>query len=343
MKLTTFSPMRLLLLGLLFTLAACQPIVAPVQAPTAEPKAESATDAGEAATLSVEALKNATYSGIYDEPVTLTDGRYEGEPFVAGGASRPIVEFLDHSVRYGDLNSDGLDDAVSFLVESGGGSGNFVYVAAQRNQDGQPVDAGAVLIEDRIQIKSVEIVDGNIQVEAIVPGPGDAACCPSYKTSKRYALQDGRLAEVDAGAGELVKVSAADLDGANWRLVELAENEPVADEVEITITFAGDKISGSGGCNNYNGSFTLSDDNPFLVTFGPIASTRMACPDPAGNQENAYFSALAAASLWGYDFGNLVISYGSGEERDRLLFAPQPAAAAENANGPYAIIGEAGS
>lgn len=39
----------------------------------------------ETAGLTVAQLANATYSGIYDEPVTLTDGVYEGEPFVEGG------------------------------------------------------------------------------------------------------------------------------------------------------------------------------------------------------------------------------------------------------------------
>ena len=36
-----------------------------------------------------------------------------------------------------------------------------------------------------------------------------------------------------------MRVSAAELDGTSWRLVELGENEAVADDVEITITFAG--------------------------------------------------------------------------------------------------------
>jgi hypothetical protein len=46
-------------------------------------------DHGEA--LSPQRLAETTFAGIYDEPVRLHRGRYEGEPFVDGGASRPTV------------------------------------------------------------------------------------------------------------------------------------------------------------------------------------------------------------------------------------------------------------
>ncbi|MEZ4707572.1 MAG: META domain-containing protein [Caldilineaceae bacterium] len=312
-------------------LAACAPLTVPEQPPAGESPTEPAEADSADNMLSAQALMNATYSGIYDDPVALTDGNYEGEPYVAGGASRPMVRYIPGAERYGDLDGDGVDDAVVFLVESGGGSGSFVYVAAQLNQDGQPVDAGAIMVEDRTQVRSVSIENGQIAVEFTTAGPGDGACCPSHLTHKTYALQDGQLAEVAGEQMEPVRVSAADLDATSWRLVELGENQPVADDVEITITFAGDQISGSGGCNNYNGSFTLNEDNPFLVTFGPIAATRMLCPDPASSAETAYFNALGAATIWGYSFGDLAISYSSGDDRDRLLFSAQPAAAAESA------------
>jgi heat shock protein HslJ len=324
MKITKQYSILTLTFAVLFSLTACQPIVAPEQASTAEATVASATGAG-ASALSAQALRNATYSGIYDEPVTLTDGLYEeGDPPVS-------VRYRDNATLFGDLNGDGVDDAVVFLFDSGGGSATFTYVAAQLNQNGQPVDAGAVMVEDRTQIRSVAIQDGQIALEFTTAGPGDGACCPSHMTQKSYALQDGKLAELSGENAEPVRVSAADLDGTSWRLVELGENEPVADDVEITITFAGDQISGSGGCNNYNNSFALNDDNPFLVTFGSIAATRMLCPDPAGSQETAYFDALGAATIWGYSFGDLVISYGSGDDRDRLLFVLQAAGEADAA------------
>ena len=59
-----------------------------------------------ASALSPEQLKNAMYQGIYDEPVQLSDGRYEGKPFVEGGASRPTVTFVDELSASGDLYID---------------------------------------------------------------------------------------------------------------------------------------------------------------------------------------------------------------------------------------------
>jgi|GEM_PF-1538734 len=272
-------------------------------------------------------LQNATYSGIYDEPVTLTDGLYEGEPYVEGDASRPIVEYMNSSEIYGDLDGDDVEDAVVFLVESSGGTGNFVYVAAQLNRNGRPVDAGAVWIEDRIQVKSAVIENGQIKLEITAEGPGDAACCKSHKTNKAYALQDGQLAEIPGQDEALVRISAADLDGTSWTLLELDVDQPALADAPVTLSFAGDQLSGSGGCNTYGGSFTLSDDNPFVMTIGQVVSTQMACPDPILNQELAYLAALQSVSQWGYQIGNLALYYGK-EDRSlgRLLFAP-PAAA----------------
>lgn len=55
--------------------------------PTPRPSAE--TVPVEAGTIPVEALRSATYSGIYEHPVTLTGGLYEGEPAAEGDASKP--------------------------------------------------------------------------------------------------------------------------------------------------------------------------------------------------------------------------------------------------------------
>lgn len=271
--------------------------------------------------LTRDQLANATYSGIYEEPVTLTNGRYEGEPFVEGDASRPIVEYT--SEIYGDLNGDGADDAAVFLIESGGGTGNFVYVAAQLNQNGQPADAGAVLIEDRIQVKSATIENGQIRLEIITQGPGDAACCKSHKAGKTYALQNGQLAEIPGDEMPLERISAADLDGTSWTLLELDADQPALADAPVTLSFAGDQLSGSGGCNNYSGGFTLSQDNPFVLTVGPLVSTQMACPDPLLSQETAYLTALQGAAQWGYVVGDLAIYYDKGEGvYGRLLLAP---------------------
>jgi heat shock protein HslJ len=276
--------------------------------------------------IPVEALMNATYSGIYDEPVTLTEGLYEGAPFVEGDASRPTVEYINGVELNGDLDGDGVDDAVVFLLERGGGSGAFTYVAAQHNRDGKPVDAGAVWIEDRIGVRSAAIENGQVVLDIIMQGPGDAACCGSHKAHKTYALQEGRLVETTVEGGELVRVSSADLDGTAWTLLQLGEGKPALPDAEVTIRFGDGQISGSGGCNSYNSSFNLGKDNPFVMTTGPVVATQKSCPDPIGNQEIAYLAALENVSRWGYVFGKLTLYYADGTDGEsRLLFAPQAA------------------
>jgi heat shock protein HslJ len=279
--------------------------------------------------LTAEQLKNATYSGIYDDmPVTLTDGKYEGEPFSADSPIRPKVTLLDDGIIFGDLNGDGSDDAAVFLVENSGGTGQFIYVSAQLNQNGQPLNAGIVGLGDRIAIKSVAIENNQVVVEIVTQGPGDGACCPTLKVRATYALQDGALAEV--GSEELGKISAADLNGTIWTLVDLNfDQQPALADTPVTISFQDGQISGSGGCNSYNGSFTLAEENPFGLSIGPVAATQKACPDPILNQETAYFSALEHASQWGYRVGRLAIYYSNDQNGfGTLLFTPQTAAEA---------------
>ena len=87
------------------------------------------TDNDQGGAPSVEELAVATYEGITEEPITLIDGRWEGEPYVEGGASRPSVGLIDHFVLNGDLNGDGRAEAAALLWSSSGGSGTRLYLA----------------------------------------------------------------------------------------------------------------------------------------------------------------------------------------------------------------------
>jgi heat shock protein HslJ len=307
------NPLMVLLVAAL-VLGGCSP-VRDIRAPAAPQPA--------AGGLSAESLGNSTYSGIYDQPITLHDGKYEGEPFAAGDTAHPVVELVADAALSGDLDGDGVDDAVVFLVERGGGTGAFVYVAAQLNNNGEPVDAGAVRIEDRVQIKSAVVDKGQVLLEAIMPGPGDGACCPTYMVSKRYELQAGRLAEAATPAGEPIKISAADLDGSAWRLVELGEGSPAAAGSDITLRFDGDQLSGSGGCNDFTGSYNLGKDNPFTMAIAPPAATMKVCPEPLVGQEAAYFQALEHVSQWGWLYGRLALYFADDQgSLSRLLYEP---------------------
>ena len=78
----------------------------------------------------------------------------------------------------------------------------------------------------------------------------------------------------------------------------------------ITISFTNlGTVSGSGGCNNYNGGYTLTGaSGPFgkQINIGPLASTQMFCADTS-NLETTYLQILQAASAYSID-NNTVLS-----------------------------------
>ncbi|AZI44132.1 META domain-containing protein [Deinococcus psychrotolerans] len=73
---------------------------------------------------------------------------------------------------------------------------------------------------------------------------------------------------------------------ATWRLVGGQSNEP------LTVTFAEDgHVSGTTGCNSLMGTYNVMDGQ---LTFGPLATTRRACTDPAlAEQEQTFLKDLS--------------------------------------------------
>jgi len=61
----------------------------------------------------------------------------------------------------------------------------------------------------------------------------------------------------------------------------------------LTADFGVDTVAGSGGCNDYNGSYTL---NGTAVTIGPLASTKKACEQAVMDQETEFLTALQTPS-----------------------------------------------
>jgi len=88
----------------------------------------------------------------------------------------------------------------------------------------------------------------------------------------------------------------------------------------VTINFSAsdDAVSGSGGCNNYNTTYT-ADDQGNLTIKGPMASTMMAC-ETGMDQESLFLGALEKVS--GYTLGedgHLLLDYDSGTVYDEQL------------------------
>jgi heat shock protein HslJ len=123
-----------------------------------------------------------------------------------------------------------------------------------------------------------------------------------------FALfDDGHaMAQDQADSGDPVDL----LTGAEW-VVEDIDEQGIPDGASITLAFLPDgRVAGSGGCNRYNASFTLSGDG---LGFGPAAATMMACPEALMNIEQRFHATLAAVERFEIDdTGALVLIAPSG-------------------------------
>lgn len=98
------------------------------------------------------------------------------------------------------------------------------------------------------------------------------------------------------------------LAGKTWTLMQFDEGSPAPAERAITAVFEDGKISGSGGCNRYTATLTVS--SPGTLKVGPIAATKKACMGAAGANEQRYFSGLEKAEGYALEDGRLVLSPG---------------------------------
>lgn len=148
-------------------------------------------------------LRSATYSGIYDQPVTLAQGIYQGEPFVVDGASRPVVTLLAQQPWELDVDQDGSPETLVLLSESSGGSGTFIYLALMSATDRGYRNISTVLLGDRVRVAELTAEDGLLTVLIDPRSSIDPMMLGNDRITRWWQLIDGRLAELTEMAGQL--------------------------------------------------------------------------------------------------------------------------------------------
>ncbi len=136
----------------------------------------------------------------------------------------------------------------------------------------------------------------------------------------RFELAGGQLTlHGDGGALIFLAAPALGLTSTSWELIAIGAGETLASPVGstgITATFTDDgQVSGAAGCNRYFGSVTVAGDR---ITFGLIATTKMACTEEVMAQEQAFVELVGQVTSYTID-GNRLILYADGGNRT-LIF-----------------------
>ncbi|MCB0194290.1 MAG: WG repeat-containing protein, partial [Anaerolineae bacterium] len=165
--------------------------------------------------LSEEDLANAEYPSEWAAygTVQLTDGAFTES--ADDNATTDLTITLGETIAYGDINDDGLEDAVVVLVTNPSGSGTFFDIVAVLNDQGQPQPVAVKAMGDRIEINAITIDSGEISVDMVSHGPEDPQCCPSVEITRTFTLQADTLVQV----GKLVPYSE---DGELYGYVDLS-------------------------------------------------------------------------------------------------------------------------
>ena len=112
------------------------------------------------------------------------------------------------------------------------------------------------------------------------------------------------VALVSGCGGNDEAVNSPGMLEGTWNLVTL--NGSAADAtVPTTMSLNGGEATGNSGVNTFNGPYKAPSDG--VLTFGTLASTMMAGPENAMQQEQDFLKALSATKKFTTDNGNLVL------------------------------------
>jgi heat shock protein HslJ len=149
--------------------------------------------------------------------------------------------------------------------------------------------------------------------------------CPSPRssgTADSAAMSAASDTSAPAPEAPAPAAPAAALEGTEWRLADIGgQPSPAgADSTRqpgFTLLADGRKVQGSAGCNRMTGTYQLDGQK---LKFGPLATTRMACP--AMETETAFLKALQATTRYEVRGSSLTL-YGADTAVARLETASE--------------------
>jgi heat shock protein HslJ/uncharacterized protein YraI len=166
----------------------------------------------------------------------------------------------------------------------------------------------------RWQVDGVQAVwvypDGANYKDYPVTGEGSRQVCPAA-TITYYMRVQVTPDNVQVTQLTITVVPGSPLANTNWQLVSMY-GAPLAAGPAPTLYFSPDNmVSGSGGCNQLSGPYTL---NGSALVIGPLASTQMMCDQALMTQEQTYIQALTAVASYEIAGNQLILRSGAGQE-----------------------------
>ena len=131
-------------------------------------------------------------------------------------------------------------------------------------------------------------------------GDVESAFLASLAQAHSFSATPGKLVISDGTGRALLEFAASPENPllGSWEVTGYNNGAggvvSVAIGTEVTASFGADgMLHGSGGCNDYNGSYVLNGES---LSIGPLATTRKACEEPIMEQEDRFLAALQAAT-----------------------------------------------
>ena len=230
--------------------------------------------------------KNTTYI-IDNKQITLTNGILEKE-IAPDSASKIVTQYFGNEVSI-DLDGDNREDSVFLLTQTTGGSGTFFYVVAALNTEDGWKGSSGFLLGDRISPQTTEISKNPSHKNVIVVNYTDRQLDQSVtvqtSTGKSAWLkldtQSMIFGEVEQNFSGEANPDVMTLDMKTWTWIKTTYNNDTEiapnQKNEFTINFSNNgNISATTDCNSMSGSYFTKDNQ---INFGPIAMTRMFCPE----------------------------------------------------------------
>jgi heat shock protein HslJ len=192
---------------------------------------------------------------------------------------------------------------------------------------GWAVHLDAEISVDGKTMRSIEVRDaepGRLEgfVGKRITATGRIAHRQGIETGEKPFL---RIASVNEALASTLRTENAtgDLKGSEWVLEDLS-GLGVIDRVQATLIFPEPgKVAGKASCNRFFGTVHIQGDQ---IKFGPLGSTRMACPEAVMKQEKRYLDALQAAERVEWKYLSLLIYTNGSKKPLRFTRATPPGA-----------------